>query len=50
MRKKIIALLTLGLMTAGSINASIDEPQGVKTRPKVAVVLSGGGAKGMAHI
>ncbi len=50
MRRKIIALLTLGLMTAGSINASIDEPQGVKTRPKVAVVLSGGGAKGMAHI
>ena len=40
----LVALLAVGIMTAGTVSAQQQE------RKKVAVVLSGGGAKGMAHI
>ena len=46
--KKVVCLL-LAVMTVLSVFAEEDEPQ-VQKRKKVAVVLSGGGAKGVAHI
>lgn len=46
--KKITCFL-IAVMTVLSVFAEEDEPQ-VQKRKKVAVVLSGGGAKGVAHI
>ena len=46
---KKVACLLLAVMTVFSVFAEDDEPQ-VQKRKKVAVVLSGGGAKGVAHI
>ena len=46
---KKIACFLIAVMTVLSVFAEEDEPQ-VQKRKKVAVVLSGGGAKGVAHI
>ena len=45
MKKGILAILTLGLMMQVDAQAPVPDE-----RPKVGVVLSGGGAKGIAHI
>ena len=46
---KKIACFLIAVMTVLSVFAEVHEPQ-VQKRKKVAVVLSGGGAKGVAHI
>ena len=46
--KRLILLLFVLLQTIGAI--SQESQDSVPKRKKVAVVLSGGGAKGMAHI
>ena len=51
--KKIVLLAMAAWLTCGAINAQNDSTAVGRARPKVkrvAVVLSGGGAKGMAHI
>ena len=47
MKTRLLILLT-ALLTCGLVSAETAETKG--ERKKVAVVLSGGGAKGMAHI
>ncbi len=47
--KKILLIIAAVLM-AGAVNAQEDNVRSKKPRAKVGVVLSGGGAKGMAHI
>ena len=46
--KKVLLLLAAALLMSGTVNAEADST--AVGRKKVAVVLSGGGAKGMAHI
>ncbi|MBR3471544.1 MAG: patatin-like phospholipase family protein [Prevotella sp.] len=46
--KKVLLLLAAALLMSGMVNAEADST--AVGRKKVAVVLSGGGAKGMAHI
>ena len=46
--KKILLTLVAAILTCGTANAKTDST--AVSRKKVAVVLSGGGAKGMAHI
>ena len=46
--KKVLLLLAVALLMSGMVNAEADST--AVGRKKVAVVLSGGGAKGMAHI
>ena len=45
---KLWMLIISALLTCGTINANNDST--AVNRKRVAVVLSGGGAKGMAHI
>ena len=47
--KKIMMILALVLMF-GTVSAEEQKHEHARRRAKVAVVLSGGGAKGMAHI
>src|SRR5258705_4265704 len=47
-RKRARIIPALLLLLASSLTASAQEP--AKPRPKVALVLSGGGARGFAHI
>ena len=49
MKKFLLSLISLTCFTSNQINAQIKQDSLVK-RPKVGVVLSGGGAKGLAHI
>ena len=49
MRALIKGLFTL-LLLISSVTAYSQDSTAVKTRPKVGLVLSGGGAKGAAHI
>lgn len=48
--KKVLTLSLLLLSTAVQLSAENKLPDGEQSRPKVGVVLSGGGAKGAAHI
>ena len=50
--KRLLLILAAVLMTAGTVNAqeNTQEDHVRSDRKRVAVVLSGGGAKGMAHI
>ena len=50
--KRLLLILAAVLMTAGTVNAqeNTQEDRVRSDRKRVAVVLSGGGAKGMAHI
>lgn len=47
--KKLMMILALVLM-CGTVSAEEQKQEPTRRRAKVAVVLSGGGAKGMAHI
>ena len=47
-KKKLFLLLAVAMLTCGMMNAQTDST--AIGRKRVAVVLSGGGAKGMAHI
>jgi NTE family protein len=46
--KKILLLIVAAILTCGTVSAKTDST--AVSRQRVAVVLSGGGAKGMAHI
>ena len=46
--KKLLMMVAVAMMTCGMVNAQTDST--AVGRKRVAVVLSGGGAKGMAHI
>ena len=48
MKKNRIVLILIALLTMGAAMAQTDST--TTGRKRVAVVLSGGGAKGMAHI
>lgn len=48
--KKWIAAATVVMMSASVCSAAVNDSVARKERPKVGVVLSGGGAKGSAHI
>ena len=48
--RHFIHCLCLGLLLMLSISAYSQDSTSVKSRPKVGLVLSGGGAKGAAHL
>jgi NTE family protein len=50
MMKKLICIISVACLLALSTSAYSQDSTKVKVRPKVGLVLSGGGAKGAAHI
>ncbi len=48
--KRILTLMLLAIFSTSAVSAEEVSSEPAKGRPKVGVVLSGGGAKGLAHI
>jgi len=50
LRRRLAALLALALLLPGLVSAADTEPRSPGERPRIGLVLSGGGARGAAHI